>query len=736
MPSVKTTRPASTPTTKSGKAKTEKAKATTTPTAPAAQTKAEGKKATDLFEAQGKVKPSQPVAVGDSKSEAKVLSLTSPTMNAGGRVVFPWDKPGDKIPFEITVQVDGDRSKVKAELWTNANHNASPETYDALPMKEVRASGNRVTYRVEVPIEHVGNYRASARVSTDNGRTFAWASDSGVKDVRFRPHVEAHDALNMMEINVNSVNGGRGTLQDLMGSGSPQRNGKYTLEFLASQNVNSIWVQPPFKRSVWDHRHPVDDAGSPYAAKDYFAVDHKLSARAQEVKARGGSDEEADAAATKEWKDFVAKAHSLGIKVVVDVALNHVGHNFEFADLFKTTDAAGREIREVRKNDFSQLALNPEQKKVIDARLADPMPDYMEYVAPWFYASAKGDKGGAQGPNDIMAGGGQWYDTKQLNTGGSYGAKNAALNESMNDYLGRVLEYWAVDMGCDGFRLDHLTGLPEDILEEGLNKAQAEVDKYRPGVQLYVTGEDFFNAEYNASHLDSIQDTWLRNALMGSQSPQTIRDLLSNPYFDNRELLNITSHDEERFEFHGDLNAARRLNSLLPLLGGTTALVAGDDFGEKHSMPFKQHRPVGALQTPSDAGEQIAEHLRRAGKAKTSLPALQDNNRAFLDLKTGGADGELLAMTRFPDPGKKGNPVVVFANFNNSRTRENVFVLDDQTRSRIDPDKRYQVRDLMADDPKAKLWNPPMTGRELLDRGIFARLSPYQVQALELFEAK
>jgi len=291
-------------------------------------------------------------------------------------------------------------------------------------------------------------------------------------------------------------------------------------------------------------------------------------------------------------------------------------------------------------------------------------------------------------------------------------------------------------MGVDGFRLDHLTGLPETVMEQALNHAQASVDRHRPGTPLYFTGEAFFNAEYNARHLDNIQDTWMRNALLHAQTPGAIRDLFSNPYFDNREMVNLASHDEERFEFHGDMKAAARLYSLLPLLGGTNMLVAGDEYGEKHSMPFKQHNPVGAIRTPSEAGERISEQLRRAGEAKSGLPALQDNNRAFLPLTTGGWDGEMLAMARFPDAGKKGNPVVVFANFNNGRTRENSFVLDGQTRARIDPDKTYQCRDLMAADPEATLWDRPISGRELLERGLYARLAPYEVQALEIFEAR
>lgn len=748
MPPVKTTGPRSTSTpaahrgagTKKATGSAAPKKTAATPTAEKAttpRTPAKPAAATDVFETGKAAKASAPGFCGAAQEGARIESLSSPMMNAGGRVVFPWDKPGDKIPFELTVRVDGDPSKVKADLWTNANHNDAPEKFDALPMKLVRQDGNQATYRVEIPIEKMGNYRATARISTDGGKSYAWGSESGLQDVRFRPHAEAHDALNMMEVNVNSVNGGYGTLDDLAGRGSPTTNGKYTLEFLKKEGINSVWVQPPFKRSVWDGRHPLDNAGSPYAAKDFFAVDPKLSARAQAVLARGGTEAEADAAGTQEWKEFVAKAHSLGMKVVVDVALNHVGHNYEFSDLFTRTDAAGKEIREVRKNDFSQIAINPEQAEIMKARLDDPkLPDYLEYVAPWLYSSRTGKQGGASDVGDISAGGEQWADTKQLNHGGSYGKKNEPINREVNEYFGRILEYWSVDMGADGFRLDHLTGLPQTVMEQGLNHAQAAVDRHRPGVQLYLTGEDFFNAEYNASHLDNIQDTWLRNSLMGSTNPQTLRDIFSNPYFDNREMVNLASHDEERFEFHGDMKAAARMYSLLPLLGGTNMLVAGDEYGEKNSMPFKQHNPVGAIQTPSAAGERLSDQLRRAGEAKGGLPALQDNNRAFLDLKTGGWDGEMLAMARFPDADKKGNPVVVFANFNNARTRENSFNLDAQTRSRIDPDKTYQVRDLMADDPKAMLWDKPMSGRELLERGLYARLSPYQVQALEIFEAR
>ncbi len=664
---------------------------------------------------------------------ASIVGLRSPMQNSVGRITFEWEKPGDVIPFELTARVTGDPARVSAQLHTNANHNDDPDRFDDLPMKEVRRSGGLVTYRVDVPIQRIGNYRATAKLLVD-GKTAQWASEVGLGDLRFRARAEAHNALDMRELNIQSVNRhGHGTLEDLMGNGSPETDGKYTLEFLKDQGINAVWVMPPFKRSKWDGRHPMDDAGSPYATKNYLQTDPEFSDEALKLRAQGKSEAEVEAAANATFKRFVDKAHSLGMKVVVDVALNHVGHNYEFADYDLAT-------RQVKKNDFSQFVdVNSEQGKRISQRLADPnLPDFAEYVAPeLLYASRSGDRRGARSVSDTMAGGGQWLDTKQLKLGGPYGPANPEGADKVVDYLTRVMQFWVVEQGVDGFRLDHLTGLPQSVLDDSLNRVQAASDKYRGGAPIYFTGEDFFNAEWNAAQLDSIQDTWLRNALLENPSPATFKKLLLDDYFKRRELLNINSHDETRFDFHGDMKAAGRMNALLQLLGGTAVSVAGDEYGEGEALAFRSYRPVPVLERPPpSANRALRETVGRAGRAREALPALHDDNTYFLQQKNSwGDDPDLLPLARLPDAGASGNPVFVFANFNNSRTRENAFQLDGAVRDRIDPNKRYQLRDLMADDPRANVWGSPLSGRELRDGGLFARLAPYQVQVLELSEA-
>ncbi|MBN2358993.1 MAG: hypothetical protein JXR83_06040 [Deltaproteobacteria bacterium] len=673
---------------------------------------------------------------GPSRPEARITGLRTPCLTSTGLVDFQWDKKGDKIPFELTVEVVGDPAKVKAELWTNANNNAAPEKYDAHAMQLMYTNGRLATYRVELPIENIGNYRATARVTVDDGQSYRWAGQAGIPDIRFRPRDEAHDALDFIEVSVGNVNfdhntGKFGTFADLMDSGSPSSNGKFTLEWLAAQGKTAIWLQPPFENSEVN-RHPADDFGSPYAVKDYYTINREFSRQAQ-----GLTGEAARQAANAEFKAFVEKAHSLGIKVILDVALNHVGHNYDFRDLFVRYDNTGREIREVRQDDYSNVALDPGQLDVIKRRLADPnLPRYMDWIAPWMYGSRYGNPHGAQSIDEkAIAGWGQWWDAAQLNHGGHFGEEILPATPeaaAVRGWLERIMRYYAVDMSCDGFRLDHLTGLPLRFMEEAMNRVQADVDAHVPGKNLFFVGEDFHNIDNTRHFLDDMQGGWFHNFLR-VRTAGDLEGIVENPYF-KHNLLNLSSHDEERFinHFGDDYRAATRLGCLMGLVGGPSMSVAGDEFGERQKLQFKQYRGIPALRSIDGVKKEIETTYARVGRARRKLAALQDDNRAWLRPKVGGPDGDIVALSRWPDRGKSGEVTFVFGNLDNDQTRENAFWLDDETRGRIDPGKRYQIRDLMADDSFSGIWDPPKSGRELLDQGIFCRLRPYQIQVLKL----
>ncbi len=667
---------------------------------------------------------------------ARITSFTTPRMDATGRVDLPWDKPGDALPLALDVETD-DPARVKAEVWTNADDNAAPDTFHAVPMRPAGAGGGHARFTLDLPVNRVGNYRAVGRVSVDDGKSWQWMGQSGIGDVRFRPRDERFDDLAIEEVAVGNVNFDAqnklpGTFADMM-----EAKGEYTLEGLVDRGVNALWIMPPFKVSKWDQRPAVDDAGSPYAVKDYFSIRSELSRDARAVIAKGGTEEQARTAALEEFKRFVSKAHELGVQVYLDVALNHVGHNYEFRDLFVERDAAGHEVREVRKDDFAQVVVSPEQLKVVDKRLQDPsVPDYMEYVAPWMYGNKDLDPHGARTADDKAPGGWwEWPDTAQLNHGRFrwgyhwWDGVPTDENKAVQGWLERILRFWAVDAGVDGFRLDHLTGLPEAMLEGAVNRVQADVDAHAPGKTLFFFGEDFHTNDKTRHFLDAGQGGWFHN-LLGAHRPEDFEHIVEDPWF--HDLLSLSSHDETRpLVCLGDNHqASARLEALLQLFGGPTSRVAGDDLGERTQIPFKQYRGVAALRAADTAGKKMAEVIARAGRARKTLPALHDDNRAWLRPQSGGADDALLAMARFPDA--RSSTAFVLANLSNTETRENVFRVDGLS---IDDDKRYQVRDLMADDPNKALWPAPVLGRDLKARGLFAKLAPYEVQVLALEEA-
>ncbi len=673
--------------------------------------------------------------------QPRIAGFRSTASSSVGLAEIDWDGPGDTVEFELLVHDLEHPGKVQAQLWTNANHNDDPELFDAIPMRFHRWEDGAGVYKVAIPIHKLGNYRAAGRISRDGGNSWEWMGAQGIPDLRFRPRDERHDALNMVEINAGMVNfdpetGRYGTFADMMEPGSPGTNGHYTLEYLASQGKNAIWLMPPFEVSKWADRHPLDDAGSPYAARDFFSVSPELVRAAQ-----GLQGEEAHQAALEEFRAFVDRAHSLGIKVILDVALNHVGHGYRFRDLFVGTDAEGNETRELRLDDYSQVTVTPEQTEQVRAALADDVPDIMENVAPWMYGSRHGDPHGAAGPDDKAPGGWfEWHDVAQLNHGRMragwhwYDVQPTAENEAVQAWLGRVLRFWAVDMGVDGFRLDHLTGLPLDLLENGLSAAQADVDRHEPGKTLFVMGEDFHTNSDTRHWLDAGQGGWYHE-LLEARTPGDLQGVLEHPWF--HDLVNLDSHDEERFQHHfgDDRQAGARLSNLLELLGGPYCELAGDELGSAEKLRFKQYAGIDKILDPSDEDLVLARQNSRVGNARRALPALQDDNRDWLQPQQRGADPHLVAVGRTADDAGQP-PVVVLGNLSNTERRNNAFQLQGAVAERIEPGRDYMAYDRLGEDPAAPLWREPISGRKLLREGLYAALDPYQVQVVEIVEVE
>jgi hypothetical protein len=166
------------------------------------------------------------------------------------------------------------------------------------------------------------------------------------------------------------------------------------------------------------------------------------------------------------------------------------------------------------------------------------------------------------------------------------------------------------------------------------------------------------------------------------------------------------------------------------LLGGPICQVMGDEFGEGEKLPFRSYRGVVSLRRVGH-GEIIANRRRRAALLRQRHAALHTRDRNWLKTADGAHDGDILAATRIPQT-LFDRPLMVFANFNNHDAREQRFLLDEEMRKRIDPAKRYQARDLYALDPTRTLFEEPLLGSALLERGMPVKLDPYQISVVAL----
>lgn len=740
---------------------------TTTPAAPGAATFGPGgvNRAWTVLNAAG----------SSLATEARVAAFGTDRKDARGEVFFVWDKPGDTLPFKLAVHVRGNPSldAVKPYLHTNANRPGEPGKWDDVLMDsavevkgrdshgqpvEARASGPaqvatllkqldpageyELTYVKDLPVQQVGDYAATGFTRTASGVT-NWASQAGVADVHFRPRAAELNQVSLYEVSVPNVNGGFGTLEDLTEPGSPFTNGKCTLEYIAKNlGMGGVWMQPVFPRT--EHgRHPVDDLGSPYGIRDFHSIDPQLSRKARELQKAGAPAEEVRKAADEAWDAFAHKCQELGLRICMDIPFNHVGHNYEFKDVFTRIDAAGKEVAELRANDFSQVAINPEQAGVISARLADPaVPDYMEYVLPEFYASANGDPWGARSVNDTRFAGhsdNPWRDVKQLNNGGEHAPGWTDQQRAVVAWEGRTLKDLIVRRHVDMVRLDHDNGNREnnhEFTDLVLNQGQAALGD-RP---LGIIYEDFHSAAGKAWSRDALQVTWLRQRLAGSNSADTYRDLITNPYFTHGNLANITSHDEARFDFQGNAYAAGRTFATNLLVFNMNMLVAGDEMMESQQLPFKQHRGVASLekQLAPDVNRVTVEYIRKANQAKKTLAAFRNPDTAVLTPVGGGAQQkDLLACVRHSMNAAEPS-VLVFSNSTMESRLSGRYALDGTLRGRIedilkvDPGARFQVFNAMGDNPTAGVWAQPRSGQELLQDGITAILGPNEVQALVL----
>ncbi len=294
-----------------------------------------------------------------------------------------------------------------------------------------------------------------------------------------------------------------GTLEDMTENTADRRNG-ITLRYVKEKvGATAVWLMPLFPNNdQWKIPDECDDLGSPYAVRDYLHVQGTLSRSCIQQ----GKDEHSSPPCfgNDSLDALIQKAHAQGTKIILDVALNHFGHNYlmydyedykpvrdrieggeDLARLWNFEDTHEGFLEKPRLLDTVQrleelASTNNFHKKTLAAlKLKCPTlsgqpllhayhmwrealdweraqfpcgQQFLEFALPGFYmgqdATNPAKKLGDNFTNN-------WKDVKFLFHKEANGAHTHEFVRN-REYFFRILNYW-VSRGVDGFRLDHTT---------------------------------------------------------------------------------------------------------------------------------------------------------------------------------------------------------------------------------------------------------------------------------------
>jgi hypothetical protein len=692
---------------------------------------------------------------GDRKG-VRVGGFGSPLTNGNGRIDLRWEPGNCKVPFGVGLKIDlsNPPRDLKVELWTNVNSD-DPTHFYGVPMHptEVR-DNNDLAFFVEHDVQRTGTYTATVRVSTDGGQTWKTGGEIGAQDIVFRAVSKEFEGLNIRQLLIGQANKEPGdwrasTIEDIL----ENKYGNYNLETLAHQGVNTIYIECPFRSDPWDNRHPVDTLGSPFAVTDYYAIDPRWSREAREIP--GWDRDRQMEVANRAFKRLVDEAHNKGMKVIVGVAPNHVGHNYTFRDMFENREGGVR----VERNNFSQIAVNPEQLQHVERMLQSDKvqqheKDYAEYLFPWMYATRDDRPEGAGHVTQTMSETwyGDWLDIKKLNHGGhmAMGHKNgnSPQQEKVRDWIARWMAHAATALGIDGFRIDHSNGMAENFLNQTLTKAQRITDKvlghHKP---LFMMPEDHDRKDWTAKRVDLIQSEGWHNLIhaMAHGDPDGFFNTTLAPWF--FEVKATDTHDTGRgvHAFGGDLLSYGRYVITTMLSGGPFMMMMGSEYGEMKRTNFKAAEHVPSLYSArigklADSQIELNRWIAKAGHIKAHPAVKTKHIQRMYARENNEHTARTIAFAKHPDH-ERDNRVLVFSNAANQHHQGGYFGLDEGTRTWLDGrsrasngEARFQVRNLLSDDPNRHLWSQPKTAGELINDGVFVQLPPYQIQALELIQ--
>lgn len=321
------------------------------------------------------------------------------------------------------------------------------------------------------------------------------------------------------------------------------------LDELSEFGIEGIWITPIFKSPSY-HKYDVTD---------YYSVDPEY-----------GTNED--------LKNLVKKAHEKGIKIILDLPVNHTSKEHSwFKDVLSNKNSEYKSFYRITKNDDKSINLNA---FAMDHKSWNPLNENESYYAIF------------------------WEGMPDLNY----------ENKEVREEVKKIGKYWINEADIDGYRLDaayHIYGAGEypkevDLKEENLkwwNEFRASMMKEKKDV--YIVGEVWtdtslitgyykvFDSNFNfeLSEKGFVDTITSKNAQVLSEKLTKIYKNLGEITPNYIDAPFLTNHDQNRIANNLLILEQRKLAaSILLTLQGNPFIYYGEELGMRGSKPDEEIR--------------------------------------------------------------------------------------------------------------------------------------------------
>lgn len=347
------------------------------------------------------------------------------------------------------------------------------------------------------------------------------------------------------------------------------------LDYVKSMGYNVIWVMP-----IMLNQYRIDAVGGGYGIVDFYKVAPEYGT-------------------LDDFKEFLKKAHSLGIKVILDVTVNHVADGHPWI----------QDIRQYRENspywDFVQHTIFPHGEELPQSYAPDSA--YVRY-ADWSLANLN------------------WSDI------------------DLRTYMLEMLKWWVKDVGVDGFRFDVYWGPSKRYGEQNFGvPIRKTLKKVKPDILLLAEaagtglGTEVIYADKGGG-VDAAYDRNMWNIFLNaySKSITEINDIATNygyyPGPNSQYLRYMENQDEKRIAlvYQSDLRMTKPLATLLFTIPGIPLVYAGQEVGFGNGMSEFEGKRFKINWNDPDKGL-LQPHYQKLAFIRAKFPAFRSREHQIIN---------------------------------------------------------------------------------------------------------